>query len=515
MSKVNAIRPDYFRHQNSKRKDQNSTPQSFGNKANELSQDGQKLLNACKKGITSKTLTFSDFLAKNEGEVESQLINNFFTATLAPAVIATNPLSKKDKKDKQYAAWRQPISAVIAILGCLPLTILVNNYVSKLGSEGNFEKLDMRIAPHRDYLKFDFKKQYKEHKKNGTLDLFEKEVKLDDEYKELRNSKSPLKQIYYKACLKEAYNKKQQEEASGFFAKLIGLNPKDTSFEVKDSKVTITDKKTGTLLGARKVPNMTTQKDVDEYITRKNFYNRKFGDLMQENFGFEFLSDGRLKSDNTLKLLRDIGAKEFFEKTGLYKEIKPEELVELINFVRENQTANEIKGLTKHPQKLVHAIGKQVTRQTQITHGESITQKSNASLNQLFNRLNILDIKETNKDMHDKNKLESLKDLMDEPVSEVIIKLQKKLKEHGIHLNKEDGKPKTIANFAETHLEKLSNVYKEKFNNVMKYSGIFAAVFIVMGTCTVLNWVYPRFMEKFLPQLCKKPSEETKKGGNE
>lgn len=515
MSKVNAIRPDYFRHQNSGEKRRNSTPQSFGGEAVALNDDAKKLFNACRKGIITKTLTFSDFLKKNEGEVENQLINNFFTATLAPLVIATNPLSNKDKKDKEYAAWRQPISAAIAIVCSLPLTILVNNYVSKLGSEGNFDKLDMRIAPHRDYLKFDFKKEYKEHKRNGTLAAFEDEVKLDDEYKELRNSKSPLKKIYYKACLKEAYNDKQQKEASAFFAKLIGLNPKDAAFEVKDSKVTITDKKTGNLLASRKVPNMASQAELDEYLKRKNFYYRSFGDFMQENFGFEFLSDGRLKPDETIKLLRDTRAKEFFEKTGMYKELKPEELAELISSIREDQTADEIKELTPDSRKIAHALGKQGARQNQAIHGERVTQSSNISLNQLFNRLDFLDVKDSTKDVHNENKLSGLKELMDKPVSEVIGKLQEKLKKHGFHLNKEDGNPKAIADFAETHLAKMSDVYKEKFNNVMKYSGIFAAVFIVMGTCTVLNWVYPRFMEKFLPQLCKTPPEKAKKGGNE
>ena len=40
------------------------------------------------------------------------------------------------------------------------------------------------------------------------------------------------------------------------------------------------------------------------------------------------------------------------------------------------------------------------------------------------------------------------------------------------------------------------------FKNFKKLSGLIFGLAILPFTCGLLNWAYPRFMEKFFPELC-------------
>src|SRR5574344_768776 len=52
---------------------------------------------------------------KKIGEFQNILLNSIGTGLVAPIFIKWNPLSKTDSDTKTYTAWRQPVSAVLAI----------------------------------------------------------------------------------------------------------------------------------------------------------------------------------------------------------------------------------------------------------------------------------------------------------------------------------------------------------------------------------------------------------------
>ena len=54
-------------------------------------------------------------LKNNIGEFQDICINALGTGLLAPIFIKYNPLSKTDEDTRTYSAWRQPISALLAI----------------------------------------------------------------------------------------------------------------------------------------------------------------------------------------------------------------------------------------------------------------------------------------------------------------------------------------------------------------------------------------------------------------
>lgn len=70
------------------------------------------------------------------GEFQNQLINAVGTGLVAPVFIKWNPLSDKDEDTRTYTAWRQPVSAVLAIGTQGAIVIPFNRLIKKLSDVG-------------------------------------------------------------------------------------------------------------------------------------------------------------------------------------------------------------------------------------------------------------------------------------------------------------------------------------------------------------------------------------------
>lgn len=82
-----------------------------------------------------------------KGDVANVIITGLGTGLVAPLMINYNPLSKEDSDTKAYAAWRQPISAVIAVVTQVGITKQVEKTLKGMATEGRFgEKMNLRIA---------------------------------------------------------------------------------------------------------------------------------------------------------------------------------------------------------------------------------------------------------------------------------------------------------------------------------------------------------------------------------
>lgn len=66
---------------------------------------------------------------KYKGDIVNVIITGLGTGIIAPLMIKYNSLSKEDKDTKTYAAWRQPISAVIAIFTQVGITKQIGNFI--------------------------------------------------------------------------------------------------------------------------------------------------------------------------------------------------------------------------------------------------------------------------------------------------------------------------------------------------------------------------------------------------
>lgn len=469
---------------------------------------------------TGATGWLSFLLNDTNGEVQNQLINAAFTTTLAPMFIAWNPFSKQDENTKKYTALRQPVSAAIAISGGFAMTVAINNFMDRIGSEGHLETIDVRINPGELYLKSKFRKKYK---------AAENEVEFLEQYKpkdvepEFVNGKPSGK--YLKACL-GGYIKKVRDDRKNLFASLIGENPEYIKIDEATSKITLEKPGEATLLLGENIPRLKTAQELAAYTKANNIYERTLGDFMKEHFNFEFYEDGTIKPSTLGEKIDTIKAMDFLRKIGLVGEntqvkekgiTEPElqkifsTLDQLNNVKSELNDAFTGRALRTNGDKLLaESLGKSQIKTVQMIAGQSYSNSEKITLNQL------LQVLLAEKDENGQVKV-NVPELMKMKMSDILTVLSDKLKtakcEHCF-----DAKAGLKA-FATNMLKTTIANIEKSFKNYKTFTGIFFNLFTTAITCTALNWAYPRFVETFFPSLTKdktvKETEKAQKGGNE
>ena len=431
----------------------------------------------------------SRLLAKHNGELQNQMINALFTTTLAPAFIAWNPLSKQDEKTKQYTALRQPISAAIAILGGFPITAMVNSYMNKISSEGHHKSIDLRIQPDIGYLKDRYKKE------NGIING----QKVDlNKYIEIKQSENL--NLFTDLIMEKPENIRIDEHT-----KIISVLKKDVQ----------NDKLTWVKMG-HDIPNLGKQSELNNYLTSNNLHKIKFSDFMRDEFKFEFFNDGIIKPHTINDKLQSVKAMEFLRRLGMVtkKDFNESDLNKLLSIARQRSTTEEeIKSAIKPKafkpnglQKFIEAFAKQSARITQGYLGEQVYRSESITLGQLFARF---DYNEAN-----------LQKLMDGNMINILNEIKKQF-------NRADKNKFNTANIIQDFAKNIMHNKIAKtasyFKNYKTFVGIFANLFTTAVTCTVLNWAYPRIVERLFPNLVKddkasneqKPKTQTvQKGGN-
>ena len=88
-------------------------------------------------------------LKNNIGEFQDICINALGTGLLAPIFIKYNPLSKTDEDTRTYSAWRQPISAVLAVATQGLFTIPIVSKINSMANEGAMN-IDCNKTPFKD-----------------------------------------------------------------------------------------------------------------------------------------------------------------------------------------------------------------------------------------------------------------------------------------------------------------------------------------------------------------------------
>ena len=166
-----------------------------------------------------KLSRFLNYVGENQGEALNILVTAAGTAIVCPLFIAYNPFSKEDKDTKAYSAWRQPISAVIAVVSQLTITKWFNNALAKLAStkdkSGNahFERADLRAQPHERYLTRIIKLEHPDWD-NKQIQAEVKKRQLDAEKAEIRRFRELMKDkpIEIKELVSQDYYDKAENQ---------------------------------------------------------------------------------------------------------------------------------------------------------------------------------------------------------------------------------------------------------------------------------------------------------------
>lgn len=487
MSRINSISIEQNYPKTNRGNSNFASKQNFGSGFSDLPEASKKeITDIVLNSVTPKVdkslgslRRLYEYLAPRKGEIQTQLITALFTTTLAPFIIAYNPFSDKPKEDKEYLAWRQPLSAVIALTGGLGMTIGLNSYLDTLYNEGHNKAIDLRTAPTKDYLVRSFKK--------------------------INNIKNPFLNKDEKQRL-EKFVKEAQEARVQTFTKLFSHDPKDIIID--ETTGIIKSKSKGEIIG-EKIPNLTTKAELEEYLNKNNLHNRTLGDVLRDEFKFEFYKDGKIKPYAANSKLSTTKAMDFLYTIGFIEKDKVDDtkLKAAILDIRHEkpknaQTLANLLGVNKEKaKKILDLFAIDNSRNIEMTVGEEIGKAPAITLGQLFHQL------------EHKQKDGTLQALLDQPLPKVLDSLNKTFKGKLEGFEAKADLEYFTKNIIKNMNAKLgSNAINHKF-----YIGILTNLVTTAISCTVLNWAYPRFMETFLPHLVKsnkKPIEKKMEGGS-
>lgn len=477
-----------------------------------------------------------------KGELGGILITAFGTGAVAPIFIAFNPFAKapknatpeekqKNKDTKAYTAWRQPVSAVLAVLCQASVQKYIDRFIDIFVNDPKYSK----------YQRFD-----EDHSILNTDTYLKNKVK-DDLKKE--NVKKPSiiasffgqKEDYYgqKLRARSLYNEKlkdrveaQKDEQLKQLAKMIrenaeksdvdGLIPRSGGYwDSKDAAAVVND-----LIDSYKKDAKSLIKTPEEVA---NKVERAEVLIENENYLRDLFKDipgvGTAQKPSTLTEIKEKAA----DTTKAVQEaIKKVEQDSHLSQKQKGQIKVLLDEILKRPEDLrARRIERTLWRIDNIkatcagkeggfshkNYLEAMNER-NTVLANMRSELECLKIKDPQK---------ATKQEIVDTINKVAEQCRIKVK-GGVT----DSVLKDTNTFGYDGGKLLNKVYKDiakGCKKVMKNSHtgwsqfmkIFVGIFITLPiTCTALNWVYPRFMEIFFPRLAgvKNSRQSQKTGGD-
>lgn len=465
----------------------------------------ERLINRAVRNASSKAFKFLHEVGENNGENLNNVVTAVGTAGVAPIFIVHNPLAKEDKKTKLYSAWRQPISAAIALAVLTPVNNAWNGLLDRIATFERTENMDMSGKPCESILKRKIKEEYKIEKnifERAQIAYFKEHgTVMPDALKEREWPYVSKKDFYAKRL------DKYQDEA---FYREVGLKRDSQKYIIEDM---VSAEK---LEEAKKNPNLKvlTAKDFIKPSELEAAEKDYFANVMKERFNVD-INEGEFKkakitSIETLKkkrvgkkLIKQLG----IDVKALSKEVE-EKGFELAKKRVDEVIKSEIKTkkltssiLVKMQEDLSRKIV-EINKQG-YTHEEHTKAIINAKKEVYESALEYLTKKMQSQEVAE----------IKEVYKEALYKLNKagcieKVKFHGLT---------DEAVMRSVKLKKYQKVIiknAEKFlKNTKKKSGLIVGLLVLPISCGILNWTYPRFMEKFLPELAN--AKKSKADGKE
>lgn len=451
-----------------------------------------------------------NYLSKTAGEIQNIAIQNIGTAFVAPIFIVNNPLSKEDDKSKKYSAWRQPLSALIAVPLSIGSNYAVGLWFDEAAKKGTFKRFDMRAMWPENYLKRRYNKISNALKKSDVT-----QAKFDRRSKEVIDLLNDSEIKDYKT-FKTKY---------GTFQDFIdGVNKVTSKIAAEDLLRPDNEK------GLHKLA-------VRDFLIEK--LNFKVSDMYPEKLNRDDV-DIKLKNTTALSFLKEFGFDGIEEKqlrtfvnNNYLRKLCMEETKQ--NAESAEKIFNAIKEVTADPKAFeankelfinrLSKVGlddkerKTVSRLCENLLPQKIVEEETISLR---NFLKIFDM--------DDNFFENPK--LKWNVNKFILFLDRELQPEKLR-NKEA----VVRSFVENEITsdyiakqgekslkyavKIAQKGAQKAGSALspfgKVLGIFVSIAVIPPQCSFLNWYYPKVMKKCFPKLAASKAEKSKvddsKGG--
>lgn len=423
----------------------------------DLVKDIQKLM--------PRTIKATNRLADSMGEIQNIIINAVGTGLVAPIFIKYNPLSKTDEDTRTYSAWRQPLSAVLAIATQASMVAPFNNLINWMANTGKLPDPYNKTNFQDDkYLAKIIKKT------NPTLSKEQLSIAVKNEqekqYKELLENLRNKNAIYIKQHKAPA---KQMDEA--LYKNLL--------IETVDSMIKEDNKK---------LENCGTTKHkraIRSEFFRKHNDNAKqvLTDIKNDTKDFTKIEEYKNYLSSKVKSLKAEQADN--EIITMVKEVRDRAKIKPQDENAEKALISEVKNKITKMMKQVNTYSNILSEEDVMKHVDESIQTSKTALEKSISTLNEIKTQLNTPDSI------SIKDIEKQ--------IAQKLKESNIT---DECSIKT--SFAKKVIEKYKSNIEGSLKGYKQFTGLVISLAVLPVSCYLLNWIYPQFMDALFPNLSNK-----------
>ncbi len=511
--------------------------------------------NLSKSSGLQKTAVWFENRANSVIENLNNQIAAFGTAFIAPIFIINNPLSKRDKETKKYSAWRQPISAVLSLGVMLPLNNVWVRYIDKLAHTGGVEGYDLAARPPVDILK-------KMAARNYAEDLATKK-RLEQTKRTLTHDEKSLMERFGEGKTKATYIADEVERLrAAAFSKVVEERRKENIFLYEGNDLKKLNEYKAQIKAQQAIDNTgTIYHQVIAYkdMAKPEHFDKALEVVTREEAVRHLKAQGIhniTAKDLEAAKVSDIDSlnkhlKKLKKENKLGKEIDFKKLRESIK--EGIQDAKKIDASKVNGSRLIEKAAElaKIDYKTEYDHKEALTEIKNR-LMELFNIEQDKELELINK-TKDRNKwkisvpdnrIKEIKDQLyntevetwaekaskvqdkTDDISQYVYDKLKRIQHNNknpnvsaLDLLRSRGKdPRHIQNSVLGKLWESAKAFtnEKRFENTKQIAGSLITIAIgCLVVCTVLNWVHPRFIDRYLPHLSKNKDEKPQgKEGN-
>ena len=416
------------------------------------------------EAILPGSVRFLKKLGSHGGEIQNIIINAIGTGLVAPIFIKYNFLSDSDEDTRTYSAWRQPISAVLAIVTQAGLTAPFYKIFDRWANKGVFgENLNKTLFMDNYYIEKLMKRQYP----NAT--------------------KAQLQQYIadFKKQQKEALIKDLKEQSTVNYRRADGSTQKISGTEYRSLLEETIDNLAKTDIEAKKEIEQTIERR-----TIRSLYYRTHN--QQAN---EILTNlrKRIKKANSISEINSYISEQI---SLLRKDKNSGEMIAILGEIQDRskksngqKTAQTLKTVKQALSDKVDKMLEHVKKYSKVNSDEEVSRLVAASVEKELKAL------EASQQFY-----ETLKRSVTEQSK--ISDLQARITAQKNLLNIE--RSSLNKDFAREVAEQLISRTEAHMKCYKQIVGVFVSLAILPFTCTLLNWIYPRFMDTFFPNLSNK-----------
>ncbi len=448
------------------------------------------------------------------GEIQNQLINAVGTGLIAPLFIKFNPISDTDEDTRTYTAWRQPVSAVLAVGTQCSIVKPFNDiirYMSDIGylnqrynaslfpSENYIKKQIKADNPNKHFTKDELKeeiKKYKDKNKQILSDMISDD-KIVFKKTEIKGGKTvvsdlPMEDKDFKTLFNETLEKIIKEEKKERLNAIEHKLPKKIERGIFYHTNPEESRKVLQRISS-KIKQTYNQSDfaADKIKTISSELNKEFKEIISE-LKSEIKTDPNKKDVNTvlINIVKELKNKNTDKDSSAIRILnnKINGMINTVDVVANKKTTQEIiEYVNQHIYERTNAIDELIDTLKSIQDRLLSSGISVKEAQKIINQK----IEKSQTELYTKLQAKGLSEQEIKDSSEFAESLAARLKQ----------KAGSLANCIGDQLEKH---VKSNLDGYKRWTGLGVSLAILPVTCWLLNRIYPWFMDLAFPKLSNK-----------